>query len=447
MKYKNSWSSFLVVMLLISNSVWSQTEPDEVALAEDAFQENFYESLKQKGIENYDKAIVSLQKCQLLKPENDVVYFELGKNYLDLKDYYNAQENFEKATKIDPNNRWYWVGLYDVAYAQRDYNKAIEVILKLIPFKSDYKEDLTSLYMYTSQFDKAMVLIDELNESVGKTDMRENYKAQIMTTTKYQGLEKEKLLEAIKKNPKEEYNYISLIYMYSDTNQEEKAFEIAKKLEKEIPKSDWAQVSLFKFHLNANDGDKAVQSMNKVFKSNQIDNKIKHRILNEFLIFVKNNPKYNTDLENAIQYFNSDKEVKVAKEIGKFYQNKEDWVNALKYYELFESTNSDDVENKILLLNAYSKNSQFDVLSLKAASYIELFPLQPDFYYYAGLAQNQLKNHKKAIDFLELGLDYIVDNKITEANFYEQLSESYAGLGDLKKKESYKQKADNLVKK
>jgi hypothetical protein len=42
----------------------------------DKFQDYFYESLT-KGIENYDKAIVSLQQC--LEPQNAVVYFELGK--------------------------------------------------------------------------------------------------------------------------------------------------------------------------------------------------------------------------------------------------------------------------------------------------------------------------------------------------------------------------------
>ncbi|WP_205314148.1 hypothetical protein, partial [Rheinheimera maricola] len=62
--------------------------------------------------------------------------------------------------------------------------------------------------------------------------------------------------------------------------------------------------------------------MNKVLKSNQIDTKIKHRILNEFLIFTKKHPQYNSNLEEALQYFNNDKEVQVAKEIGKFYQTK-----------------------------------------------------------------------------------------------------------------------------
>jgi hypothetical protein len=63
-----------------------------------------------------------------------------------------------------------WVGMYDVDYETKDYSNAIKR-LKINPSK--FKEDLTSLYMSTSQFDKALQLINELNESSGD---RESYK-------------------------------------------------------------------------------------------------------------------------------------------------------------------------------------------------------------------------------------------------------------------------------
>jgi hypothetical protein len=65
-----------------------------------------------------------------------------------------------------------WVGMYDVDYETKDY--AIKR-LKINPFDPKFKEDLTSLYMSTSQFDKALQLINELNESSGKSDRRESY--------------------------------------------------------------------------------------------------------------------------------------------------------------------------------------------------------------------------------------------------------------------------------
>ena len=432
--------------ILFSTSILAQTEPDAIALADDAFQNAFYESLLQKGIENYDKAIVALEKCKKLEPNNDVVFFEMGKNYLAQKNYKDAYDSFEKATKINSQNKWYWVGMYDVCYETKDFTQAIVIVTKLIEFKKEYKEDLVSLYMNTQQFDKALALINELNDTVGKSDQRENYKTQILRESKFQNTERDNLIAQIKKYPKEESNYVALIFLYSENNQEDKALEITKQLEKEIPTSDWAQVSLFKYHLNNNDGANGVQSMNKVLASPKIDSKIKHRMLNEFLIFIKDKPEFDADLEKAISYFDSDKEVNVAKEIGKFYHNKSNWDKAIKYYEMHLKPNSEDIETQLLLLQVYTEKQQFDVLAKKSESLQELFPSQPQFYYYAGLAYNQLGQFKKAKDSLETGLDYVVDDIALEINFNIQLGEAWAGLGDLKKKENYFLKADALMK-
>lgn len=437
----------LLGIFFIPNTLLAQTEPEDIATVSSEFQDNYYESLKQKGIENYDKAIISLEKCLALEPNNPVVFFELGKNYLAQKMYKDAYDNFEKVTKIDPKNRWAWVGMYDVCYDTQDYNQAIILVQKLVEFKSEYKEDLVSLYMKTAQFDKALELINELNETVGKSDKRELYKADILKDAKYQSVEKVDLLNKIKKNPKEESNYIALIYMYSQSNQEEKALEIAQKLEKEIPTSDWAQVSLFKFHLNNNDGEKAVKSMNIVLPSDKIDSKIKHRILNEFLIFAKKNPQFEPDLDKAIGYFSDDKDVKVSKEIAKFYYLKKEWNKAEKYLKMHLKSAQDDIEAQLLLLQTFTEITQFENVSKTADELTQLFPNQPEFYYYAGLGNNQLGNFKKAKEFLETGVDLIIDDMSLEINFYVQMGEAFNGLGDMKKKETYFTKADALIKK
>ena len=67
---------FLLGILFIPNIFLAQTEPEDVASVNNEFENNFYESLKQKGIENYDKAIQSLDKCLVLEPNNPVVLFE-----------------------------------------------------------------------------------------------------------------------------------------------------------------------------------------------------------------------------------------------------------------------------------------------------------------------------------------------------------------------------------
>jgi tetratricopeptide (TPR) repeat protein len=439
----------ILFFVLLGNpaSVLAQTEPEDIAMATDEYQDSFYESLKQKGIENYDKAIVSLEKCIKLKPNDAVAYFELGKNYLSLKQYSNAQNSFEKATQLDPKNKWYWLGIYDVSFETKNYSLAIETIQKIIPFDEEYKDDLISLYMLTNQYDKALSTINEMNDKFGKSEDRERYKLQILSQGKYQNSEIENLIAQIKQNPKEESNYVNLIFLYSKSEETDKALDVAKQLAKEIPNSEWGQVSLFKVYLDANQADKAIKSMNVILSSSKIDSKIKHRTLNEFLIYVNKNPQYAPDLEKAIAYFDNDPNVDVAKEVGKFYHSKGQFENAIKYYEKDLKANSDtDRETNLLLLEAYVKAKQFEPMTKRAMNMIDVYPSQPQFYYYAGVGNNQLKQFKNAKTVLEMGLDYVVDDKTLEANFNIQLGEAYNGLGDAKKKEEYFLKANELLK-
>ena len=439
---------FLFLVLLCNPTLLlAQIEPEQIKPDTDKFQDYFYESLLQKGIQNYDKAITALEQCLKIKPEDATAYFELGKNQLALKDYNNAYASFEKATQIDPKNKWFWLGMYDVSYQTKDYNQAIITVLKVIEFDGAYREDLTSLYMNTQQFDKALDLINELNDKIGKTERRESYKMQILSQGKYQNAEIENLIVQINKNPKEESNYIALIQLYSEHNDVQKALDITQKLEAQIPTSEWAQVGLFKYYLDKNDAQKAINSMNVVLASSKIDAKIRHRILNEFLVFVNTNPQHAPDLERAIAYFDNDLDVNVAKEIGKYYHTKKQWDKAIYFYEKALKNNSgEDIETNLLLLQGYVETKQFELVSKKATDMAETYPTQPQFYYFSGLANNQLQQFKKAKEMLEMGLDYLGNDVVLEINFNIQLGEAYNGLGDFKKKELYFTKANQLLK-
>ena len=108
---------------------------------------------------------------------------------------------------------------------------------------------------------------------------------------------------------------------------------------------------------------------------------------------------------------------------------------------------NDDMEAILLLMQAYTENFQFEVLETASEEQMQLFPSQPQLYYYNGLANNQLKNYKKAIVSLESGIDFIIDDPNLEINFNLQLGEAYNGLGDFKKKDAYFVKANALIEK
>lgn len=444
---KNKHIAFLAFLLFsFGNYLFAQDNPDAIALVDDQLENNFYEAMKQRGIENYDKAIVAIQKCIEKEPTNAAFLYELGKNYLSLKNYVDAEKAFKKAVELDNKQRWYWNGLYDVYYQTKDFQKSIPIVEKLVEFDTNMREDLVSLYMNTNQHGKALDLLKDMESKSKLTSLMEYYKLRIQESNNYAKPQKEQLEDAIKKNPKVEQNYIDLIVLYSGFNLEDKAFEVAKQLEKEIPNSDWAHVSLVKFHLNNNDGENASKSMFKVLENERMDLKIKHRVFNEFLIFAVKNPTYLKDIDKAIPYFDDDKVINVAKELAKFFWKKNDLEKASFYFEKGLKKNPEDIEAMELYLEILIQKLDFHKVTQNAEEFLESFPTQPNFYLYVGLGYNKLKEFKKAKTALENGLDFVVENQSLEANFYKQLIISCENLNDNAKKQVYTNKLKQLQK-
>lgn len=434
----------IIAFLFLFQISFGQINPEEVETAENEFETNFFDALKEKAIENYDKAIIALQKCLLKEPLNPEIHYQLGINYLAQKEYVEAENAFQKAVDLEPKQRWYWNGLYDLHYQTKAYEKAIVIVEKLVAFDANMKEDLVSLYMNTQQFDKAKIVINDIESKGTLTKAMESYQMQIQSMQKGNKSNVNDLVEAIKNNPKAEQNYIDLIYAYSVNNQEDKAFQTALLLEKELPNSDLAHVSLVKFHILANDISKATDSYKRVVKSSKIDLKIKQRVLNEYLIFATKNPQLLTEIDNTITFFDNTVGMDVNKELGKFFYNKNNFELAQKY---IEQSKESDVEAIDLLLNIYDFNKQFEKMAKKSEAYIDLYPTKANLYYYAGKGNNNLKNYKKAKDFLEIGIDYVIDDPNLEAGFCKQFIFCADGLSDSKMKQTYQKRLDVISKK
>ena len=91
------------------SKIIQEEESAEVFLEEytDEFQDKFFEALKQKGIQNYDRAINLFLDCKRLDATNIVVDHELAKAYLLDKKYISAQQYAIETLVAEPKNYWY----------------------------------------------------------------------------------------------------------------------------------------------------------------------------------------------------------------------------------------------------------------------------------------------------------------------------------------------------
>ena len=415
-------------------------EPENVT---DAFQESFFEALKQKGIENYELALAALNKAEkAAKTEENkaVVYFEMGKNHTYLKQYVEAEANFNKVLKSQGDRLDVLEQFYELYYQQKEYEKSIPLVQKLIPFDEDYKEDLANLYILTQQYDKALVQLDELDQVWGESDIRNALRAQIYRATGNTEGAIENLEQKIDDNPKNEKEYLNLIFLYSEQGNKEKAFEVAKNLLKNNPKSELVHLALYKFYLDEDNASEAIKSIKIVFASEEVDKETKYKVLGDFIQFVNENPQYETDLAEIVNQF-SVENGRVYEKLGDYYAAKNQNEDALNAYEKGIAKDPDNynlLKNTLLFQIDFKK---YEAAAKLSAEGLEIFPAQALLYLLNGVANNGLQKSDAAIESLETGLDFVFENPKMERDFYEQLSLAYTAKGDSKKGKMYADKA------
>jgi tetratricopeptide (TPR) repeat protein len=442
---------FFFGIAMLPNNTYAQVDfnkrpDDDLGNVEDTFQEYFFEALKQKGIENYQKSADALLKCISIDDTDPVLYYELGKNYMQLKNFGAAEDAFKEAVSKAPKNEWYLDELYGVYIQQNNMNKALKTVKQLVEYHPDYKQDLASLYIQLEKYKDALKLLDEMDSKLGYSEDRDYLRNQIYNLTGNDEDRIENLEERVKSNPEDESNYLRLIYRYSETGETKKAFDAAKRLLTLNPNSQLVHLALYKFYLDENDTDNAIKSMKVVVTSPVIKPDAKTKVLNDFVKFVAKNPQFEPDLVEVTSLISEDKSVKTLLELGQYYLKSNDKVKALSYYEeaLSQEPNEFKIIRDVLLLQIDLNKDEEAVA--RSAEALEIFPSQPILYLINGVANNKLKQPEKAIESLEIGLDFLVENPKMKADFYKQLSESYKQLNNISQSQTFAKKAQALLK-
>lgn len=417
---------------------------DDLGNNEDRFQELFYEALKQKGIENYDRSIEALLKCIDIDNSVPVLYFELGKNYMQLKNFGATEDALKEAVDKDLYNEWFLDELYGFYASQNDYKNAIKTVKQLVKYNPNYREDLASLYIKSERYNDALEILDELDKEFGISVSRDLMRNRIYEITGRKKDQIKNLEKRVENNPEKESNYLALIFRYSENNEKEKAFETAKELLKINPESQLVHLALYKFYLDDNNAEKAIESMKIVIKSTQIKPEAKLRVLTDFVQFVGDNPQYEADLVEATTIVSNTNNSKTLIELGQYHLTKSNKVKALEYFETalqLEPQNFNVLRNVLLL---YLDLKKYSIAEEKSSEVLNEYPSQPLFYLVNGVALNELNQPNKALESLEAGLDYIIDDTKMEADFYNQLSKAHTLLNNTVKAKTFSDKAKQI---
>ncbi len=161
---------FLLLLITVIMTVGQgiAQEPEESAevtleTVSDEFQEKFFEALKQKGIENYDRAINLLLECKKMDEDNPVIDHELAKCYVLNRDYINAQTYVQEAINKAPENFWYLHTLVEIVEKQ---GNSFDAVRAAIPYNNQgLRENLAQIYYDRQNYDNALFVLEGLKKT------------------------------------------------------------------------------------------------------------------------------------------------------------------------------------------------------------------------------------------------------------------------------------------
>lgn len=176
---KNNFRAFLGILCLGISSLIAQENPHEINVENsaevfleeysDEFEEAFFEALKQKGIENYDRAINLFLKCKNLDTKNTVVDHELAKSYYKNKNYNLARDYGVAALMSEPENTWYLKTLVEILEKQGNTFKDLE--MSSLSENVKLQENLALIYFDNKKYEEALGVLKTLDDSTFSTEL------------------------------------------------------------------------------------------------------------------------------------------------------------------------------------------------------------------------------------------------------------------------------------
>ena len=216
---------------------------------------------------------------------------------------------------------------------------------------------------------------------------------------------KEYIQIALELDPKNLWMLLHLIAIQKKERNFDEAIKIQRKIAKEYPNQQKALIKLY--YINK-EYSNAISLLNELEKTSALD---------EDLIKLKNELKH-----PQITPQEKNDESNLSRLISKFEKSK------LSFFTL----------QQILKISSKTNSEVFFTYSELA---MDLFPAQPLVYLYRGEALQKQQRYHEAIDVLEQGIDFVLDDSKLEDQFYTILADLYLMIDNPYKAKEYLKKS------
>ena len=429
----------LLLLLFLSSSVFAQQVESEYNGKPDKKKNATYFSngLQSKYREDTEGAIRNFEQALRYMPNDDASMFELSEQYYNAGRMEEALKMIQQAANLAPENKWYQIRLglfYRNLEQYEDLIKLYENLTQKYPDDPEMLSELIDAYLITEKYDKALVKMDVLEQQIGPNEVITEQRLNIY---KRQGNHKKLIAELeslVAENPENPRYYSMLAQVYTQTGKDKEALKTFEKIKEINPNDPYINVSLLEFYEKNGDKRKAFNELLAAIRNKNLDLTTKANIYDYWM---NNNQGSSQVDEQARQcgeaFIETHPNDKLGYLIlGSYYIINENSVKSKELYQKSLGIDSTDFYSWQNLIISESRLNENEAVRDHAVAALKYYPMQPVFYWYAGVASAVLKNNEDAITYLEKGRRYTSD-KIQMANFDAFLGDLYHEQGDEEK--------------
>lgn len=399
-----------------------------------AFQEIYFKGQQAKLTGNNDKAFALFQQASELNPENDAIWFEMGRMQQALGNDLLALDYAQKATALDENNEWYHAFEAEL-YSTMGRNDAMESsllsVIKINDQRREAYQNLLEVQMRLGAPKRALETLDKMAAALGPhSDIYLN-RFRIHSLDADPEAANKDLEDLMAAFPADPRNQLITLDHYLNSGQTDKADALYADLQAAGLAAPELQLRMSIALMDRGNMAEALAAQKTAFASAEVAFEAKLEVA---LVYFQTSAVDPSMVGPALELITLLQETHPNESqshalVGDWHARAGEVASARDAYEkaLALDPSQDLLWQQLLSLDL--NLNDMAALALHSGQAMELFPVQPEYYLYNGMAKVNLGQAKEAIVSLDGGRLLVLDNPDLMAQFWSQLGDAHHQAG------------------
>ena len=362
------------------------------------FENNLFNALKAKSLEDYDEALKYFEKCIKINAKNPLAFYESAIINSANGNYSIAEEQIKVAVKLDPKNRWYSILYAEILFSKEDFVNAARQYKRLItlePRNENLYFKLSETYFYTNDLRKAIAVYDDLQHYKGVDKILSMQKHKL-----YRELndingainELSKILNLFPDDV-EVMEILSELYLLND--EKDKAFKVFKKLAIIAPNNGRFHLTLANYYRENGENEMSFSELKLAFKSTELNIDMKVRILISYYQLIQLNEEMQNQTYELVEILikTHPEDLKARAVFADILYTNNEYEKAKEQYLIILNTDKSKSQIWSQVLFIQAEQNDFEAMLKTSKGALEYFPSDPLFYYFNGISNKSAKNY------------------------------------------------------